>query len=395
MTFTSLYDVIIIGAGPAGATCALQLRHSGLRILLVDKAQFPRDKICGDAVVGQSTKILFNMCPELRADFKHLPTHTLTNQTRLYVNSREPFDINWVNEAYCCTRLHFDNFLFESVQKYAPNVTILENFAIDFVEKMTTDSNIQHDTEGGYVVVGNKAKGQYFRAKMIVGCDGAHSVVSKKLTATKLDHRHHAGAVRAYFKQVGGIVTNRTEVYFLPQFSPGYFWVFPLSDGLVNVGFGMLTQQISAKKMNLRQAFYEFIEASPVLKPRFEGSEQIGKLEGFGLPFASRRVTMSGDNFLLAGDAASLIDPASGEGISNAIISGKKAGEMVMEAFKNQNFSALFLKKYETNVFKVIGKEVFFSSFLLNLSLKVPFLIDVGAYLMKNSYINRLIKKFM
>lgn len=395
MPFATAYDVIIIGAGPAGATCALQLRHSGLRVLLVDKAQFPRDKICGDAVVGHSTKTLFSLCPEMRADFKHIPTKTLTNQTRLYVNSRQPFDINWVNEAYCCTRLHFDNFLFQSVQKYAPNVTVLENFTVDFVERMPPNGDSQPSTEGEGVVIGNKATGQYFKAKMLVGCDGAHSVVSKHLTTTKLDHRHHAGAVRAYFKGVGGIVPNRTEVFFLPQFSPGYFWVFPLSDGLINVGFGMLTQKISEKKVNLRQAFYEFIEASPILKPRFEGSEQIGKLAGFGLPFASRRVTMSGDHFLLAGDAASLIDPASGEGISNATVSGKKAGEMVIEAFNNQNFSASLLKAYDTHVFNIIGKELFWSSLLLNLSLKAPFLIDVGAYLMKNSSINRLVKKFL
>ena len=244
------YDVIIIGAGPAGATCALQLRHSGLRVLLIDKATFPRDKICGDAIVGRSIKTLFACCPEMANDFRQFLGKARTTNTRLNINGKKPFDIHWVNEAYCCKRVDFDNYLINAVRQYAPNVTILEDFAVDWVEK-----SLNEDEKGKYslVTVGNKARQQFFEAKIVVGSDGAHSIVNKKMTETKLSHAHHVGAVRTYFKGVKGLDINRTEVFILPDFSPGYFWIFPLSNDTANVGFGMLTAKISEKKNQFTQ----------------------------------------------------------------------------------------------------------------------------------------------
>lgn len=379
------YDVIIIGAGPAGATCALQLRHADLRVLLIDKETFPRTKTCGDAIAGRSIKTLFDCCPEIMADFRHFSAKTHTTYTRLHINHKKPFEIHWVNEAYCCKRIDFDNFLINAVRQYAPNVTILEDFAVDFIENNTHS----------FVTVGNKVKKQFFQAHIVVGSDGAHSIVNKKMTDTKLSHAHHVGAVRAYFKGVKGLDPNRTEVFTLPNFSPGYFWIFPLADDTANVGFGMLTEKISEKKINLRTSVRDFIQQSPTLSARFENSEQVGKIEGFGLPLGSRRVSMSGNNFLLTGDAASLIDPSSGDGISNAIVSGKVAAKTIIEAFKINDFTAFFLKKYDDAVYKIIGKELKQSTLLLRLSIKMPFMINFSAWLMGIPFFNRFGKKLM
>lgn len=378
------YDVIIIGAGPAGATCALQLRHSGLLVLLIDKSTFPRSKTCGDAIVGRSIKTLFGCCPELMVSFRAFAAKTRTTQTRLYLNHQKPFEVHWVNEAYCCARYDFDNFLINAVRQHAPNVTILEDFHADTIEKRPNNEGIS---------VGNQAKQLFFETKMLVGADGAQSIVSKKLTVTKLSQSDHAGAVRTYFKNVKGLEMNTTEVYISPELLPGYFWVFPLGDGLANVGYGMLTEEISKNKVNLRHTLTDYIQKSPLLKERFAGSEQVGKIEGFGLPLGSRRVCMSGDHFLLTGDAASLIDPASGDGISNAIVSGKIAAQTIESAYKTQNFTAAFLKTYETDLFKIISKELRKSTFALRAAIKMPFLIDIMAFLMGIRWINRLAKK--
>lgn len=381
---TQHYDIIILGAGPAGCTCALQLRHSNLKVLLIDKATFPRSKTCGDAVVGRSIKTLVSCCPELMEDFRQFSRKTLINHTRLYINKRKEFDIHWINEAYCCRRIDFDNILINGVRQYAPNVHIVEGFNVDFIEH----------TEG-VVKVGNKSKGQFYTTPLFLGSDGSQSLSSKKLTNTEMSHADHSAAVRAYFKGVEGLHLNRTEVFLLPQFSPGYFWVFPLSHDTANVGFGMLTEKISEDKINLKEYFYEFLKQSPHLKKRFANAEQIDKLEGFGLALGSRRVTMSGDNFILAGDAASLIDPSSGEGISNAIVSGKAAAEIAIQAHAARDFSALFLKKYDERLLKVVGKELRKSTLLLRLSMKMPFIMDWGAWLMGNHFINRVFKRFL
>ncbi len=381
------YDVIIIGGGPAGATCALQLRHSGLQVLLIDKATFPRTKICGDAIGGRSIKTLFACCPELIESFRQFSAKTKTTQTRLHVNNQKPFAIHWVNEAYCCTRFDFDNFLIDAVRKYAPNVTILENFKADTIKKLP-------DTEGG-ICVGNQAMEVFFETKMLVGSDGAQSVVTKNMTSTKLSHSDHVGAVRAYYKGVKGLEMNTTEIYMSPELSPGYLWVFPLAEGFANVGYGMLTKKISEKKVNLRTTMTDYIQESPILRGRFEGSEQVGKIEGFGLPLGSRQVCMSGDNFLLTGDAASLIDPASGDGISNAIVSGKVAAKTIEKAHKAQNFTASFLKQYETDLFKIIKKELLQSTLALRIFVKMPFFIGTMAFFMGSPFINRLVKKML
>ncbi len=380
------YDVIIIGAGPAGATCALQLRHSGLQVLLIDKSTFPRSKTCGDAIGGRSIKTLFACCPELMVDFRQFSAKTRTTQTRLHMNNQKPFEIHWVNEAYCCARHDFDNFLFDAVRQYAPNVTILEKFHVDTVEKRPNTTGI---------FVGNQAKQTFFETKMLVGADGAQSIVSKKMTSTQMSPRDHAGAVRAYFKGVKGLEMNTTEIYITPQLLPGYLWVFPLGDGLANVGYGMLTEEISKKRLNLRTTLTNYLQESPLLRERFAESEQIGKIEGFGLPFGSRRVCMSGDHFLLTGDAASLIDPASGDGISNAIVSGKIAAQTIEKAYQIQNFTADFLKIYEKDLFKIIYRELRQSTFGLRVLIKMPFLIDVAAFMMGIRWVNRLVKKML
>jgi menaquinone-9 beta-reductase len=386
-------DIIIIGAGPAGTTCALQLRSAPhLRVILLDKATFPRQKVCGDAIGGHSMKLLAKYCPELMEDFRQFPSKTRTRQTQFFVNRQKPFFIRWVNEAYCCTRTEFDNFLFEGVKKYAKNVKIVEGFSVHQIEQNTVDEG--NPEEGGKgVTVFDKNSSKSYTAKIIIGADGAHSVVAKQLTDTRMEHHHHAAAVRTYFEGVTDMDENTTEVYLSKAFTPGYFWVFPVSKNVVNVGFGMLSEEVSKRDINLRKALFDFIEQTPVLKAKFNTAKQIGKIEGFGLPMGTRRVPMSGDGFLLTGDAASLIDPASGDGIGNAVASGIFASEKAIEAFKQNDFSASFLKTYDEQVWQFLGKELRTNTRGMRLFTRFPWVADVGAWLMGNNFINRMVKK--
>jgi menaquinone-9 beta-reductase len=383
-------DIIIIGAGPAGAACALQLRYSPhLRVILLDKATFPRPKVCGDAIGGHSIKTLLKVCPELLDDFREFPLKTRTRQTQIFVNRRKPFFIKWVNEAYCCTRTDFDNFLFEGVKKWAKNVDVVENFTVHHIERNLPDG--RENTEG--VTVWDKNANKSYTAKIIIGADGAHSVVAKQLTNNRMEHHHHSAAVRLYFEGVADMQTDTTEIYLSKAFMPGYLWVFPVSDTVTNVGFGMLSEEISKREINLRKALFEFIDQMPVLKAKFNAATPISKIEGFGLPMGSRRVTMSGDGFLLTGDAASLIDPASGDGIGNAIVSGIFAADKAIEALEKNDFSASFLKDYDDKVWAFLGRELRESTRRLRLSIKIPWAIDVFAWLMGYDFINRMVKK--
>jgi flavin-dependent dehydrogenase len=191
-----------------------------------------------------------------------------------------------------------------------------------------------------------------FISKIVIGCDGAHSVVNRNVAGTRPDPHHHCGAVRAYYSNVSGIPDRTFEIHMIKDLLPGYFWIFPVKDNLANVGLGVLSDVISKRRMNLRTSLLKVVEEVPYLNDRFKNAERIGKIEGFGLPLGSRKVPMSGERFMLCGDAASLIDPLSGEGIGQAIVSGRYAGWQAKKCFDDNNFSASYMKQYDAQVYK-------------------------------------------
>jgi geranylgeranyl reductase family protein len=378
-------DVAIVGAGPAGAACALSFSQAtGLKVALIDKARFPRPKVCGDAVGGHSIKMLARSCPPLLDDLRAFPLKTRTRSTRIHVNDRAPFEINWVNEAYCCPRYEFDALLLDGVRRYVPSVNIVEGFSV---------SGITREPDG--LTITDKVSQAMIRARLVIGADGAHSVVAKNLTDTRVDHHHHIAAVRTYFEGVSNVRPETTEVYLSRSFTPGYFWVFPVTDDRVNVGFGMLSETVAAKGINLRRSLFDFIRQSPLLQARFQMAREVGKVEGFGLPIASRRVPMSGDRFLLAGDAASLIDPASGDGIGNAILSGIIAAETAISALENNSLGPASLGSYDARVWSVLGKELQRSTLAMRTYSRMPWLADVGARMAGTSLGSQLLRRIM
>jgi menaquinone-9 beta-reductase len=145
---------------------------------------------------------------------------------------------------------------------------------------------------------------------------------------------------------------------------PGYFWIFPVDNGMVNVGAGMIETDLrkpgkNGKKPNMKKTSYELMKSHPLFKARFEGATEVpGTYAGWQLPCGSERRQLSGNGFVLVGDAGGLIDPFSGEGIGNAMVSGKYAALTISEAFKAGDFSAGFFKTYEKRVWDALGAEL-------------------------------------
>jgi len=214
-------------------------------------------------------------------------------------------------------------------------------------------------------------------APVIIGADGDKSIVRKKYLSEHTAPKTYAVGLRAYYEGVTGLHTdNFIELHFLPEMLPGYLWIFPLPNGMANVGVGILSERIREKKINLREQMLYAIKNNPQIAPRFADAKINGKIQGWGLPLAMERQPLSGDQFMLTGDAACLIDPFSGEGIGNALYSGMLAAAAIKEALAANDFSAAFLKNaYDDVVYKRLGDELKISATLQRLC-KYPWLFN-------------------
>jgi geranylgeranyl reductase family protein len=377
------FDVVICGAGPAGITAALAMGKSGLKVAMLDKAVFPRDKTCGDAIAPYIPKVLATIDPSYAVAFENFNKKTVVNKCRIVAPNEKILDIKYPENGYISKRMDFDNFLF-GLTSGLPNLTVFENTMVKDVQ--VTDAYVTIYTNAELII----------EAKIILGCDGANSVTNKKLTAVKTVLNHHSGAVRAYYSNVSGIAAGTFELHFIKDISPGYFWIFPLADNMVNVGLGMLSSQVSAKKINLRQEMHRIIETNAYIKERFKNATLTSEIKGFGLPLGSRKVQISGNRFMLCGDAASLIDPVTGEGIGQAMVSGRYAGWQAIECFKQNNFTAAFIKEYDKKLYDKFWKRHRNSSAIQKLIHYCPWSLNLAANMAsKSKYIHAIIEKYI
>lgn len=368
-------DVCVIGAGPGGCATSLQLSKLGIDCLLIDKATFPRDKICGDALSGKVVvtlnRIDKNIMREITNHNSFLPSWGVKfiapNLKELKIPFKKNYDTKEIAPGFISKRIDFDNFLFEQTKK-KPTVKTLEGIELTQFEK-------QYD---GWILY-DKQNSVSIKTKMVVAADGAHSRFAKEIGKINVEHGHYCAGIRAYYKGVKNLDTDGfIELHFLKDFLPGYFWIFPLPNGYANIGVGMRSDFVSRKKINLKTSLLEIIEKYPLLKERFSSAELIADIKGYGLPLGSKKRNISGENFLLVGDAASLIDPFTGEGIGNAMISGVKAAEQVVLCLKENNFSASFMKQYDDAVYKRLWSELSLSKKMQDL-VKHPWLFNLVA----------------
>ena len=370
------HDICILGAGPGGATAALHLANAGLSCLLLDRAAFPRDKICGDALSGKVLMELKRIDEALPAKLGALPTQVPSwgidffapNGRRLAIPFKPKFDKATDRPAgHVAKRLDFDNLLVEEVRR-RPEIDFRENADVARTER----------TPDGWQLL-DRAGQEVATCRLLLVANGAQSEFARKVAGHALEPDHHCAGLRTYYRNVAGLSPdNFIELHFIKDFLPGYLWVFPLPNGQANVGVGMLSKTVAAKKINLRQRLDEILATHPTLAPRFAQAERLGPVRGFGLPLGSKRRTLSGAHYLLLGDAGSLIDPFSGEGISHAMVSGRHAAIWAAQALAKGDLSPAFLKNYDKAVYNRLWQELRLSRAMQRL-LNFPSLFNIVA----------------
>ncbi len=378
---TKSFDVVIVGAGPAGCAAAYMLSGKGLKIALLEKTQFPRDKTCGDALSADISRQLHLMSNELGKKFEMLAEKVVSTGVRFFSPNYECLDIAFqaprehFGGGFVARRVDFDQYLFDEV-KALPDVEVFENFPL-----LSTEISIEK--------INLKTPEAVFQADIALGADGAHSVLNKRLPKTHSLKDQNSAGLRQYYENVKGChEENFIELHFYKDILPGYFWIFPLPGNKVNVGIGILTGVIRKKKINLKKEFEKIIATHPVIKERFAEAIPLEDVKGYGLPLGSVKRPISGDRFLLLGDAAALIEPFTGEGIANAIRSGRIAAAHVQQSILKNRFDEKFNAAYDREIHRKMLHEFRFGRTMQKL-FRYPGLIN---YIVKKGNTNKSVQ---
>jgi len=382
------YDLIIVGAGPAGCTLALQMAETGLKIAILEKDHFPRKKICGDALSGKVMNVLKRLPDPVYHEFLQLKPKVPSMGIRFTApdgkNLDLPFFIRDGNQhdapGYICPREEFDHFLFKQLERF-PNINTFEGVKVE--RTIANDKGVMVHT----------ASGSFF-SKMIAGADGINSKVRSLVHPQSIEKKHYCLGIRQYYRNIGNLhPENFIELIFLEELLPGYLWIFPGPEGISNVGIGMLQSQVSEKRLNMSGLFNKLITSHPLLEHRFHQAEPIGKTEAHRLPLGTLDIPKSGNRCLVIGDAAFLVDPFSGEGIGNAMASAEVASRILKQCFLQNTFTSEFLKTYDRNIERRIGHEMKVNAIIQRLAHSPGLINFVVGKARKNKLVSELLRE--
>ncbi|MBI5553950.1 MAG: geranylgeranyl reductase family protein, partial [Candidatus Diapherotrites archaeon] len=239
------FDVIVCGGGPGGSSATFFLSQKGFRVLLLEKAGFPRDKTCGDAISGKSAGILRKM--GLFEEAGKLPHGSVNGVIFSSPNATQitipfPGAEKGRGEGYVIRREVYDNFLFQNAKKKATQT--MEGF-------MVTDTLKEGEQIVGVKGMNLKTQEESeFYAPLVVGADGAKSIIAEKTGLGEVHLDHQCVAVRAYYENIANLSPN-IEIHFINSVLPGYFWIFPVEGNKANVGIGMITSDMQKQKKKL------------------------------------------------------------------------------------------------------------------------------------------------
>ena len=343
-------DVLVVGGGPSGASCAYWLAEAGYDVLLVEKKRFPREKTCGDGLTPRSVKQLEDMGlgDKLAAD-GHRFTGLRSIAFGRTLELEWPEHPDFPNYGYVVTRHDLDEMVADRAVKAGATLWQESEAIAPVVDGgLVRGASIKRKAEGDRV--------DEVRARYVVVADGANSRFGRSLGTSRNRDYPLGMAIRGYFESprhdepwIESHLDIRDKA---GNVLPGYGWIFPVGDGRVNVGIGLLSTFNQWKAVNtthLMEAFVDYAPKSWEISPE----TSCGPATGGRLPMAFSVGPQAGPTYLVTGDAGGAINPFNGEGIAYAYETGRLAASVLVDALSSGD--GLALQRYESELQATYG----------------------------------------
>lgn len=326
-------EVIIVGAGPAGSAAATHLAEAGHRVVLLDRASFPRHKACSDYVNPGGVQLLAEL--GVLAGILQAGAHRLETMT-VHAPGGHRFDLSFGRAgpglaALGLSRYRLDHLLLERAR--AAGATVVEQAHVRQVIH-------QHGRVTGVEVTIN-GRQERLHAPIVIGADGHHSSVARALDLDLPLRWPRKTGLAAHYRGVTGL-GQFGEMHVAPN---RYAGLAPLEDGLTNVAIVTPVAAVANRSGSIDDHFRQTLNTIPAVAHKLAHAERVGGIRGVG-GMARRARRTTGDGYLLIGDAASFLDPFTGEGVYEALLGAKLAAPVVHRALQANDPSAAALDPY-------------------------------------------------
>jgi geranylgeranyl reductase family protein len=322
-------DVIVVGAGPAGATTAFYLAQSGLDVLLLEKSRFPREKVCGDGLTPRAVKALVGMGISVGEQ-----DGWVRNQGLRVIGAGKRLELPWPELAsypgygLVRTRHDMDETLARRAQKVGARL----------LEGVTVTGPALDERTGritGVIARPADAEGERrYAARVVVAADGNSSRLSVAMGLRKRDDRPLGVAVRTYYqtpRHDDDYLESWLDLWDGDRLLPGYGWIFGMGDGTSNVGLGLLNTSAAFGNTDYHALLRQWLKGMPA-EWGFTEENRTQPIRGAALPMGFNRTPHYFKGLLLAGDAGGMVNPFNGEGIAYAMESGEILARTITQA---------------------------------------------------------------
>ena len=322
-------DVIVVGAGPAGATTAFYLAQSGLDVLLLEKSRFPREKVCGDGLTPRAVKALVGMGISVGEQ-----DGWVRNKGLRVIGAGKRLELAWPELAsypgygLVRTRHDLDETLARRAQKAGARL----------LEGVTVTGPVLHERTGRISgVIARLADGEgerRYAARVVVAADGNSSRLSVAMGLRKRDDRPLGVAVRTYYqtpRHDDDYLESWLDLWDGDRLLPGYGWIFGMGDGTSNVGLGLLNTSAAFGHTDYHALLRRWLKGMPA-EWGFTEENRTQPIRGAALPMGFNRTPHYFKGLLLVGDAGGMVNPFNGEGIAYAMESGEILARTITQA---------------------------------------------------------------